>query len=438
MNSINDIWAGVMEILSGQLTSTAYNTWFKDCTPIDIVDNKFVVHTPSNLKKKTIVDRFSGKICEILSDLFSCEFELMVLEGDEINEYRAEVKERNTLPEMDGYTFDNFIVGKSNEYAHAAALSVTRNPGNRANNPLFIYGNSGLGKTHLLLAIGSAIHESDPKATICYVKGEDFTNEMVRAIKEGSAEEFRRKYRGADLFLMDDIQFISGKEATQEEFFHTFNNIYEAGHQIVITSDRPPMDMPKLDDRLRTRFESALMADVQPPDVETRMAIIRNKAAQLGMILEDNIVQYIADTVKSNIRQIEGVVKRLTAFQSLSNGTITIESVNRAMKDVIRVGSYVPTPDIIIEETARYFSISPDEIRGQRRSKNIAIARHVSIYLIRSLINLSLNDIGAIFEDRNHATILSSIRKIETMIKDEPEMSATIRDITSNINSRQR
>ena len=198
------------------------------------------------------------------------------------------------------------------------------------------------------------------------------------------------------------------------------------------------MDMPKLDDRLRTRFESALMADVQPPDVETRMAIIRTKAGQLGMKLEDNLVQHIADTIKSNVRQIEGVVKRLTAYYSLNDGNMNIETVNLAMKDVIRVGSYVPTPDIIIEETARYFSISPDEIRGQRRSKNIAIARHVSIYLIRSLINLSLNDIGAIFEDRNHATILSSIRKIETMIKTEPEMSATIRDITSNINSRQR
>ncbi len=438
MNSINDIWTGIMDILATQLTSTSINTWFADCSPIELDEGRFVIHTTTKFKRDIIAQRFGDTIKEILSDLFSCEFELVVLAGDEINDYRAEVKDRNALPEMDGYTFDNFIVGKSNEYAHAAALSVTRNPGNRANNPLFIYGNSGLGKTHLLLAIGSAIHESDPKASICYVKGEDFTNEMVHAIKEGSAEEFRRKYRGVDLFLVDDIQFISGKEATQEEFFHTFNNIYEAGHQIVITSDRPPMDMPKLDDRLRTRFESALMADVQPPDVETRMAIIRNKAGQLGMQLTDNVVQYIAETVKSNIRQIEGVVKRLTAFQSLTDGTINIESVNRAMKDVIRVGSYVPTPDIIIEETARYYSISPDEIRGQRRSKNIAIARHVSIYLIRSLINLSLNDIGAIFEDRNHATILSSIRKIETMIKTEPEMSATIRDITSNINSRQR
>lgn len=438
MNSINDIWAGIMEILSSQLTSTSINTWFADCSPLELNEGRFVIHTTTKFKRDIIAQRFGDTIRAALSDLFSCDFELVVLAGDEINDYRAEQKDRNTLPEMDGYTFDNFIVGKSNEYAHACALSVTKNPGNRNNNPLFIYGNSGLGKTHLLLAIGSAIHEQSPAAVISYVKGEDFTNEMVRSIKEGSAEEFRQKYRNVDLFLVDDIQFISGKEATQEEFFHTFNNIYEAGHQIVITSDRPPMDMPKLDDRLRTRFESALMADVQPPDVETRMAIIRNKAGQLGMNLKDDVVQYIAETVKSNIRQIEGVVKRLTAFSAITDGTINIESVNRAMKDVIRVGSYVPTPDIIIEETARYYSISPEEIRGQRRSKNIAIARHVSVYLIRSLINLSLNDIGAIFEDRNHATILSSIRKIENMIKSEPEMSATIRDITSNINSRQR
>ncbi len=438
MNSINDIWAGIMEILANQLTSTSINTWFSDCNPIELNEGKFVIHTTTKFKRDIISQRFGDTIRAALSDLFSCDFELVVLAGDEINDYRDEVKDRNTLPEMDGYTFDNFIVGKSNEYAHACALSVTKNPGNRNNNPLFIYGNSGLGKTHLLLAIGSAIHETDPAATISYVKGEDFTNEMVRSIKEGNAEEFRKKYRNVDLFLVDDIQFISGKEATQEEFFHTFNNIYEAGHQIVITSDRPPMDMPKLDDRLRTRFESALMADVQPPDVETRMAIIRNKAGQLGMQLGDGVVQYIAESVKSNIRQIEGVVKRLTAYRGITDGAINKEYVDRAMKDVIRVGSYVPTPDVIIEETARYFSISPDEIKGQRRSKNIAIARHVSIYLIRSLINLSLNDIGAIFEDRNHATILSSIRKIETMIKSEPEMSATIRDITSNINSRQR
>lgn len=438
MNSVNDIWKAIMEVLGQQLTATSINTWFAECTPIELTDGKFVIHTTTKFKADILQQRFGEAIKAALGDLFSCDFELVVLAGEELEEYKAEVKDRYALPEMDGYTFDNFIVGNSNKYAHAAALGVSKNPGSRAYNPLFIYGNSGLGKTHLLLAIGSAVHEADPKATIAYVKGDDFMNEMVRSIKEGSNEEFRQKYRNVDLFLVDDIQFVAGKDATQEEFFHTFNNIYEAGHQIVITSDRPPIDMPKLDDRLRTRFEGGLMADVQPPDVETRMAIIRNKAGQLGMSLSDEVVQFIADNATSNIRQIEGIVKRLTAHREITGEGININSVKRAMQDVVRMGAYVPTPDIIIEETARYYSISPDEIKGQKRSKNIAIARHVSIYLIRSLINLSLNDIGGIFEDRNHTTILSSIRKIETMIKSDPEMSATIRDITSNINSRQR
>ncbi len=302
MNSINDIWAGIMEILSSQLTSTSINTWFSDCTPIELCDGKLIIHTGTPFKRDIIVKRFGDTIRAALEDLFSCEFELLVLAGDELQEYRDESKDRLALPEMDGYTFDNFIVGSSNEYAHAAALGVTKNPGNKNYNPLFIYGNSGLGKTHLLLAIGSEIHEQNPEAKIAYIKGDEFTNQMIRSIKEGTAEEFRQKYRNVDLFLVDDIQFISGKEATQEEFFHTFNKIYEASHQIVITSDRPPMDMPKLDDRLRTRFEGGLMADVQPPDVETRMAIIRNKAGQLGMQLSDEVVQYIAETVKSNIR----------------------------------------------------------------------------------------------------------------------------------------
>ena len=439
MNSLNDIWEAVLDVLRSKLTETSIRTWFNDCTPVELTDGKFITHTAGNsFKRDTIVTRYGKIIEDALRELFSFDFEFVMLIDDDMDDYRAEVKDRCALPEMDGYTFDNFIVGSSNKYAHAAALGVSKNPGSRAYNPLFIYGNSGLGKTHLLLAIGSAIHEADPKATIAYVKGDDFTVQMVRAIKDGTAEEFRQKYRNVDLFLVDDIQFISGKEATQEEFFHTFNNIYEAGHQIVITSDRPPMDMLKLDDRLRTRFEGGLMADVQPPDVETRMAIIRNKAGQLGMALSDEVVQFIAESVTSNIRQIEGVVKRITALRQMTGDDIDINTVKRAMQDVVRMGDYVPTPDIIIEETARYYSISPEDIKGQKRSKNIAIARHVSIYLIRSLINMSLNDIGGVFQDRNHSTIISSIRKIEGNIKSDPEMAATIRDITSNINSRQR
>lgn len=436
MNSLNDIWASVMEILSGELTQTAVYTWFSDCTPVEIGDNTLVLHTSSDFKRSIIKSRFEETICAALYELFSCPFELIVLAGeDELQEYREKKPSSEDMPEMDGYTFDRFVVGPSNKFAHAAAIGVAQNPGSKYN-PLFIYGNSGLGKTHLLLAIGQYIRQSTPNSIIAYVKAEDFVNQMVRSIQIGAMEEFRQKYRNADLLLMDDIQFIAGKESTQEEFFHTFNCLYEAGKQIVITSDRPPLEMVKLDDRLRTRFEGGLLADVQPPDVETRMAIIRNKAAQFGMMLSDDVVKYIAENITSNVRQLEGVVKRLTAYRDILDDAITVDSVKRAIKDVIRTGTYIPTPEVIIEETARYYQLTSDDLRGQRRSKNTAMARQVSMYLMRNLTNLSLKDIGAEYGDRNHATVLSSIRKVEDLLKSDPNMAGTVRDITSNINSK--
>ena len=436
MNSLNDIWASVMEILSGELTQTAVNTWFSDCTPVEIGDNTLVLHTSSDFKRSIIKSRFEETICAALYELFSCPFELVVLAGeDELQEYREKKPSSEDMPEMDGYTFDRFVVGPSNKFAHAAAIAVAQNPG-KIYNPLFIYGNSGLGKTHLLLSIGQAIRQSTPAANIAYVKAEDFVNQMIRSIQSGATDAFRQKYRNADLLLMDDIQFIAGKESTQEEFFHTFNCLYEAGKQIVITSDRPPLEMVKLDDRLRTRFEGGLLADVQPPDVETRMAIIRNKAAQFGMMLSDDVVKYIAENITSNVRQLEGVVKRLTAYRDILDDTITVDSVKRAIKDVIRTGAYIPTPEVIIEETARYYQLTGDDLRGQRRSKNTAMARQVSMYLMRNLTNLSLQDIGSEYGDRNHSTVLSSIRKVEDLLKSNPDMAGTVRDITSNINSK--
>ena len=434
MNSLNDIWQSILEVLSKKLTPTAMNTWFDDCTPVGLDENCLVLHSPSEFKGNIINTRYGSIIKEALSDLFSQDFDLQVLSGDEIRDYELRKKTENMLPEMAGYTFDNFIVGNSNKFAHAAAISVAKNPG-ASYNPLFIYGNSGLGKTHLLLAIGHYIQENDPSKKIAYIKGDDFTVQMVKAIKDGTGEEFRSKYRNVDLFPVDDIQFIAGKQATQNEFFHTFNNLYEAGHQIVITSDRPPMEMSVLDDRLRTRFEGGLMADIQPPDLETRMAITRNKAAQLGLVLSNEAVEYIAGKITSNIRQLEGVIKRLTAYKEILNDVITTESVERAIKDVIRTGTFIPTPEIIIRETARYYSLTSDEIRGQNRSKQVAKARQVSMYLMRSLTNLSLQEIGAEYQDRNHATVLASIRKVEDMVKTDPVMAGTIRDITSNINS---
>lgn len=434
MNSIKDIWAAVMDVLSAELTPTAITTWFSDCEPIEIDSCNLVIHTPSEFKRDIILTRFADTIKTALSDIFSADFGLTVLAGDEISDYQAAKADEDPLPEMAGYTFDRFIVGNSNKFAHAAAVAVSEKPGS-AYNPLFIYGNSGLGKTHLLLAIGQAIRERDPGVNIAYIKGDEFTNQLIKAIKDGTGEDFRLKYRNVDLFLVDDIQFIAGKQSTQEEFFHTFNNIYEAGHQIVITSDRPPLEMSLLDDRLRTRFEGGLMADIQPPDMETRMVIIRNKAAQFGLVLEDDAVTYIAETITSNVRQIEGVVKRLTAYKEILDSTIDTAAVKRAIKDVIRIGTFIPSPQLIIKETARYYSLTEEDLRGQNRSKNTATARQISMYLIRTLTNLSLKEIGAEYEARNHSTVLASIKKIEDLIKTDPNMSSTVRDITSNINS---
>ena len=435
MNSLNDIWNSVLDSLGEGLTATSRATWFGDCTPVELVKNRLVVHTPTEFKREIIQSRYAPKICEALSDLFSAEMRLVVLVGDELESYISETKTDDTLPEVAGFTFDDFVVGPSNKYAHAAAVAVSENMG-RVYNPLFIYGNSGLGKTHLLLAIGQSIHSRLPAARIVYVKGDDFTNELVHAIQTGTTGDFRAKYRSADLLLMDDIQFIAGKQQTQEEFFHTFNTLYEANKQIVVTSDRPPLEMNKLEDRIRTRLEWGLMADVQPPDLETRMAITRNKAVQLGMILPDDVVEFIAEQITSNVRQIEGVVRKLTAYQNLMGEEITTANARRAIKDVITDGPYVPTADIIIGETARYFNITEDAIRGQSRQKNTATARQVAMYLCRTLTNMALTDIGRQFEDRNHATVLSSVRKIEDLMKSSPDMSATIRDINSNISAR--
>ena len=434
MNSLNDIWAMVLQILSGQLTDTAISTWFDECEPVDIDGSRMVLKLNNDFKRGIVESRFSDMIKNALSEIFSCDFDLLILSSEELNDFQLKKKAESSLPEMEGYTFDRFIVGGSNKFAHAAAMAVAENPGKNYN-PLFIYGNSGLGKTHLLLAIGQSIHEKDPSKKIAYIKGDEFMNQMVKAIKNGTADEFRTKYRKVDLFLVDDIQFIAGKQATQDEFFHTFNNIYESGNQIVITSDRPPLEMSLLDDRLRTRFEGGLMADIQPPDLETRMAITRNKASQLGLLLSDDAVEYISNKITSNIRQLEGVIKKLTAYKEILDDVINIDSVKRAIMDVVKTGIYIPTPERIISETARYYGLSEADLRGQSRAKNIARARQISMYLMRSLTNLSLQDIGAEFEDRNHATVLSSIRKIEDMLDKDRAMNITIRDITSNINT---
>ena len=327
MSAASDVWGMVLNQLSAKVTTTAINTWFTDCEPVDIDDHKLVLRTTSELKKAVIAKRFSDMITAALCEIFSCgEFELLLLDKDQ--GYTTTVDGTSTgLPKKKGFTFDDFIVGSSNRFAHAAAVAVSENPGTKYN-PLFIYGNSGLGKTHLLLAIGHAVQEKHPEMNIAFVKGEGFTIELVKAIKEGKTEEFRNKFRTVDLLLIDDIQFIAGKQSTQNEFFHTFNDLYEAEQQIVICSDRPPIEMSLLDDRLRTRFEGGLMVDITPPDYETRIAILRDKAAKTGLVLSDETLSYIANKVKANVRQLEGVVKKLEAYREILGGEITKEYID--------------------------------------------------------------------------------------------------------------
>lgn len=436
MNSVNDIWEEIKKILSGTLNPTTISTWFTDCEPISLDNMRLVICVKNEFTRDIIKSRFSDKVKAALFELFSCDFDFMVLTPDELEGGdRIDSKEGPLPQEAAAYTFDRFIIGNSNKFAYGAAKAVASHPGDRDYNPFFIYGNSGLGKTHLLFAIGQSVQQEFPNKKIAYVKGDEFTNKLVNSLQNRKMEEFRNEFRNVDLFLMDDVQFIAGKESTQEEFFNTFNSIYEAGHQIVITSDRPPKEMQTLEDRLRSRFEGGMLADIQPPDFETRVVIIRNKAAQLGLVLSEESVNYIANNVTANVRQIEGVIKKLTAYKEILNETITPDSVERAISDVTKNDNILPTPERIIKETARYYNISEEELKGQNRSTLPAEARQVAMYLMRTLIVISLKDIGRYFDNRNHATVLSSIRKIEDIMKSDPAMKSKIRDISSNISA---
>ena len=310
------------------------------------------------------------------------------------------------------------------------------NPG-RSYNPLYIYGESGLGKTHLLYAIAHTIHEAHPDYKIVYIKGDAFTDDLIRAIREGRNQEFREKYRGADVFLMDDVQFIAGRASTQEEMFHTFNTLYDLNKQIVFTSDRPPKELLRLDDRLKTRFEWGLLADIQPPDYETRMAIIKNKAILMGMELPDFLLRLIAENITANVRQIEGIINKITAYQDLMGDSISKETVVMAIQGVFKEKSdIVPTADVIIDEVCKFYNIEPAILRGQGRAKDISTARQIAMYLIRQMTNLSLKDIGKEFDNRDHTTVLHSIERVEDMAKNDSEKGEIIKDIKSYINSR--
>jgi len=434
MNAASDVWARVLELSSGKLTQTAIDTWFSDIEAVELVDNCLVLRCPSNFKKEIIETRFLSPLKEALFELFSGEFDLLLLGEEEELDPKPQKEECKQL------TFERFVVGSNNKFAHAAAIAVSEKPA-AAYNPLFIYGHPGLGKTHLLHAIRHAAKQRDINSHVIYTTGEEFTNELIGAIQTQKNDAFRAKYRSADFLLVDDIQFIAGKGRTEEEFFHTFNTLYESGCQIVLTSDRPPKDILALEDRLQSRFEWGLLADIDPPDYETRMAIIRSKAQQLGLLLPNDLANSIAEHFTSNIRQIEGAVKKLTAYRELLGDPIKDkDSVMRVIKDMLK-NDFLPTPEVIIQETARFYHLTEEDLRGSGRTRDTALARQVSMYLIRKLTDLSLVSIGKEYKGKSgrgmdHSSVLNSITKIEEMIKEKPEFESTIRDVHNNITER--
>lgn len=437
MNTAQEIWNKALQVMGEQLTSTTLRTWFDDSYAVALEGDTLVVCAPEDFKRDIIQQRYAQNAQQALTELFSQPMSVRFVDETEAERWSSGELQQPFMQGTEGYTFDKFVVGSSNRFAYNAAKKVSENPG-KSYNPLFIYGASGLGKTHLLYAIAHAVHKEHPEWRILYVKSETFVNELIETLRsqEKYMDVFRKKYREVDVFLMDDVQFIAGKNSSEEELFHTFNTLHESGKQIVFTSDRPPQEMLRLEDRLKTRFDWGLSADIQPPDYETRVAIVKNKAVARGVNLPQPVLQYVAENITSNVRQIEGTVSKLVAMQELLGAQINVDNVIRAVRDMLSTkAEFLPSPDLIISEVAQFYDLDVEVIKGQGQNKNISTARNVAMYLIRNMNDLSLQEIGAIFK-RHYSTVISSVKRVESLIKTDPDMGEIIRDLKSSINGK--
>ncbi len=444
METIKEAWSGILEYLhqSPDISDVAYNTWITCIQPCTIEDNTVIVSVHTNFQRSIVEGQYADKIKNAFRDVLGIPFDLKILSKEAESNTTAEQPgqafsfDENILGKNSTdyeYSFENFVVGPSNKFAHAASQAVASKPASDYN-PLFIYGGSGLGKTHLLFAICNEVRKHSPNMRILFTKGEFMTNELIDAIRNHSTKEFREKYRQVDILLIDDIQFISGKQSTQEEFFHTFDELHQAKKQIVLTSDRPPREIATLEERLRTRFEMGLMADIQPPDLETRIAIIKRKAQLLKFDITDDIAEFLASQLKSNVRQLEGAVRRIQARCQLDGALPTQLIAQEAIRDIKNDNQPVPiTVERIINEVARTMSVSPSDIRSNKRSASISSARQVAIYAVRNITSLPMKSIGEEFGARDHSTVVYALQKVEERMENNYSFKGMINDIIKNI-----
>ena len=427
MEEARQVWQAALGALELQVTRANFQTWLKNTVGISLNDKQMVVGVPNAFAKEWLEKRLLHLIEKTLGGLLGRPVEVQF----QVCSNRATGTEFGHPCFNPKYTFSSFIVGNSNRLAHAAALGVAENPG-QAYNPLFIYGGVGLGKTHLLHAIGHVILQSTDR--VIYVTAEQFTNEFITAIRERSTEQFRNKYRGVDALLIDDIQFIMGKEQTQEGLFHTFNDLHNANRQIVLTSDRPPKALSLLEDRLRSRFEWGLIVDIQPPDLETRLAILQAKAREKRLELPQEVLYFIAKRVQTNIRELEGALNRITAYAHLVNAPITTDLAAQALLDITTSeAKRTLTPEAVISCVARYFNLSPEALKGRRRDKPVALARQIAMYLLREEMECSWTEIGRYLGGKDHSTVLHGYQKIANEAEVSPALRQDILEIRESL-----
>ncbi len=438
--NLDQIWEDVLNLIKVELTEVSFNTWLKSIEPISLTDDEIVLGAPNDFTKGILEGRYFNLIRNAINQITGSNYNIkFIIPGEEVQPLPPSPKEvenediLNKSKLNPKYSFGTFVTGKSNEFAHAASVAVAEAPA-QTYNPLFIYGGVGLGKTHLMHAIGHYILSQNPNAKVVYVSSEKFTNELINSIREYRNEEFRNKYRNVDVLLIDDIQFIAGKEGTQEEFFHTFNALHDANKQIIISSDRPPKEIPTLEDRLRSRFEWGLITDIQAPDLETRIAILRKKANLENMEIPDDVMLLIANKIQSNIRELEGALIRVVAYSSLTNKAITEELAEEALKDIISNNKPVEiTVDLIKDKVSKRFDIRMDEFNSKKRTRAIAYPRQIAMYLTRELTDLSLPKIGDEFGGRDHTTVIHACEKISTDIESDHQLRNKIDNIIEEL-----